>query len=51
MEILEFGEIRSPVLPPILPKPGENAAGKKPAEKAAPEGLAGESPAPAPSPA
>ncbi|HTP82910.1 MAG TPA: cell division protein FtsH, partial [Alphaproteobacteria bacterium] len=50
-EILEFGEIRSPVLPPILPKPGEGAAAKKPAEKPAPAGLPGDAPAPAPSPA
>jgi cell division protease FtsH len=51
-EILEFGEIRSPVLPPILAKPGEPATqGKKPAEKAVPESMGGDAPAPAPSPA
>jgi cell division protease FtsH len=51
MEILEFGEIRSPVLPPILPKPAESGAAKKSAEKPAPAGLAGDAPAPSPSPA
>ena len=48
-EILEFGEIRSPVLPPIIAKPGENAGAKKAAEKAAPDRLPGDAPAPAPS--
>jgi cell division protease FtsH len=51
LEILEFGEIRSPVLPPIITKPEDPLAGKKPAEKAAPQSLPGEAPAPAPSPA
>ncbi len=52
LEILEFGEIRSPVLPPILPKPGETTTpGKKPAEKVVPESIGGDAPAPAPSPA
>jgi cell division protease FtsH len=50
-EILEFGEIRSPVLPPIITKPGDTVAGKKAAEKAAPDRLPGDAPAPAPSPA
>ena len=50
-EILEFGEIRSPVLPPIIAKPGDTAAGKKTAEKAVPDRLPGDAPAPAPSPA
>ncbi len=50
-EILEFGEIRSPVLPPILGKPTDGAAGKKQAGKAVPDHLPGDAPAPAPSPA
>jgi cell division protease FtsH len=51
LEILEFGEIRSPVLPPIITnKTGDNPE-KKPAEKPAPEGLSGDAPAPAPYPA
>jgi cell division protease FtsH len=49
-EILEFGEIRSPVLPPVLSKPGEAPPTKKPSEKAT-AGLSGDAPAPAPSPA
>jgi cell division protease FtsH len=51
LEILEFGEIRSPVLPPIITNKAGDSPGKKPAEKAAPEGLSGDAPAPAPSPA
>ncbi len=47
-EILEFGEIRSPVLPPIISKPGDGASGKKTAEKPMPNGMPGEAPAPAP---
>jgi len=47
-EILEFGEIRSPVLPPVIAKPGDAAAGKKPAEKPVANGMPGEAPAPAP---
>jgi cell division protease FtsH len=50
MEILEFGEIRSPVAPPVIAKPADPAAGRKIAEPAAPGGLPGDSPAPAPSP-
>jgi len=47
LEILEFGEIRSPVLPPVIAKAGDNAAGKKSAEKPVPNGMPGEAPAPA----
>jgi cell division protease FtsH len=50
LEILEFGEIRSPVAPPVITKPADVPPGRKPAEKAAP-GLAGDSRAPAPAPA
>jgi cell division protease FtsH len=51
-EILEYGEIRSPVLPPIIAaKPEDALPGKKPAEKAVPKSLPGDAPAPAPSPA
>ena len=48
LEILEFGEIRSPVLPPVIAKPDDLPPERKPAEKAAPEGLPGDAPAPAP---
>ncbi len=51
LEILEFGEIRSPVAPPVITKPADLPPGRKAAEKAAPEGLAGDARAPAPSPA
>ena len=51
LEILEFGEIRSPVLPPIITNKTGDSPEKKPAEKTAPEGLSGDAPAPAPSPA
>ena len=51
VEILEYGEIRSPVLPPIIAKPEDTLPGKKPAEKAVPKSLPGDAPAPAPSPA
>ena len=50
-EILEYGEIRSPVLPPIIAKPEDNLPGKKITEKTAPQSLPGDAPAPAPSPA
>jgi cell division protease FtsH len=50
-EILEFGEIRSPVLPPIIAKPEDTLPGKKTAEKTVPKSLPGDAPAPAPSPA
>jgi cell division protease FtsH len=50
-EILEFGEIRSPVLPPVLPKSGDQPPAVMPSEKPAAEGLSGDHPAPAPSPA
>ena len=51
LEILEFGEIRSPVAPPVIAKVPELQSGRKPAGKAAPEGLSGDAPAPVPSPA
>jgi cell division protease FtsH len=51
LEILEFGEIRSPVAPPVIAKVPELQPGRKPAGKAAPEGLSGDAPAPVPSPA
>ena len=51
LEILEFGEIRSPVAPPVIAKAPELQSGRKPAGKAAPEGLSGDAPAPVPSPA
>jgi len=47
-EILEFGEIRSPVLPPVITKPGDSAGGKKAAEKPVPNSMPGEAPAAAP---
>jgi len=50
MEILEFGEIRSPVAPPVINKPADQPPGKKPVESIAP-GVPGDSPAPATSPA
>jgi cell division protease FtsH len=50
-EILEYGEIRSPVLPPIIAKPEDTLPGKKITEKTAPKSLPGDAPAPAPSPA
>ena len=51
LEILEFGEIRSPVAPPVIATVPELQSGRKPAGKAAPEGLSGDAPAPVPSPA
>jgi cell division protease FtsH len=51
LEILEYGEIRSPVLPPIIVKPEDTLPGKKTAEKTAPASLPGDAPAPSPSPA
>jgi cell division protease FtsH len=50
-EILEFGEIRSPVIPPVIIKPAEQLAERKPAETTAPGKAPGDSPAPATSPA
>ena len=47
LEILQFGEIRSPVLPNMPPKIEDKPAAKKPAEKPAAEPLSG-SAAPAP---
>jgi cell division protease FtsH len=46
-EILEFGEIRSPVIPPVIIKPAEQLAERKPAETTAPGKAPGDSPAPA----
>jgi cell division protease FtsH len=51
LEILECGEIRTPVLPPIIAKPEDALPGKKAAEKTVPTSLPGDAPAPAPSPA
>jgi cell division protease FtsH len=51
LEILEFGEIRSPVAPPVITKTADLPPGRKPAEKAATGGLPGDTRAPAPSPA
>jgi cell division protease FtsH len=51
LEILEFGEIRTRVVPPVIGKPADlPGSGRKAAEKSA-EGLAGDAPTPAPSPA
>jgi cell division protease FtsH len=51
LEILEFGEIRSPVAPPVITKAADLPPGRKPAEKAAAGSLPGDTRAPAPSPA
>ena len=50
-EIVEFGEIRSPIVREILSSPikPDDRGGKKPTEKTVPDGLGG--PAPAPNPA
>jgi cell division protease FtsH len=50
-EIVEFGEIRSPIVREILSNPikPDDRGGKKPTEKTVPDGLGG--PAPAPNPA
>ena len=48
LEILEFGEIRSPLTPPVIAKPEDLPPERKPAGKTAPEGLPGDAPAPAP---
>jgi len=49
MEILQFGELRSPVVRdiPPLPKQTENGGTKKPVDKSAPGTLGGPAPAPA----
>jgi len=49
-EILEFGELRSSVLPPVIGKPGDKAEAK-PADKPSSEPVAGDTATPAPSPA
>jgi len=50
MEILQFGELRSPVVReiPPLPKTGEKNSGKKPSDKPAADGLGSSAPAPTP---
>jgi hypothetical protein len=51
MEILQFGEIRSPILPGLPPKLEEKGADKKPIERpAAPEHITPGGPTPAPNP-
>jgi cell division protease FtsH len=50
-EILEFGEIRSPIVIPLPPKLEEKSAEKKAADKAASPGDIGGHAAPAPHPA
>jgi cell division protease FtsH len=49
VEIIEFGEIRSPVAPPVINKPAELPSGKKAIGNTAPGALSGDAPAPAPS--
>jgi cell division protease FtsH len=52
LEILEFGEIRSPIAASVIGKPVEKPEEKKPAEKpATSEGLGAGGAAPAPTPA
>jgi len=52
LEILEFGEIRSPIATAFVGKPPEKPEEKKPADKlASSEDLAAGGPAPAPTPA
>ncbi|HVS53789.1 MAG TPA: ATP-dependent zinc metalloprotease FtsH [Opitutaceae bacterium] len=52
LEILQFGEIRSPILPSLGAKPESKPAGKKAPEKpVAPPGAIPEGPTPAPNPA
>ena len=50
MEILQFGEMRSPVIRdiPPLPKTGEKNSTKKPSDKSASDPLGGTAPAPTP---
>jgi cell division protease FtsH len=50
MEILQFGELRSPVVReiPPLPKTGEKNSGKKSSDKPAADGLGNSAPAPTP---
>ena len=50
-EILEFGEIRSPVLPAASATPNDSGTAKKPIGKTASDNLPGGATAPAPSPA
>ncbi len=49
LEIIEFGEMRSPIAAAFVGKPADKSEDKKPADKQAPEGLTG--PAPSPTPA
>jgi cell division protease FtsH len=52
LEVLQFGEIRSPIVREPVVKPDDKPSGKKPAGKPSPnEGLGSGSAAPAPSPA
>jgi cell division protease FtsH len=51
LEILEFGEIRSPIAAALVGKPAERPEEKKTADKQAPEDLAAGGPAPAATPA
>ena len=52
LEILEFGEIRSPIVAAFIGKPVDKPEDKKAADKQAPsEGLAAGGPAPSPTPA
>jgi cell division protease FtsH len=51
LEILEFGEIRSPIAVAFFGKPADKPEEKKAADKPAPEGLGAGGPAPAPTPA
>ncbi|MEO7599864.1 MAG: ATP-dependent zinc metalloprotease FtsH [Opitutus sp.] len=52
LEVLQFGEIRSPIVREVTSKPDDRAAGKKaPGKNAAPEPLGPGTAAPAPSPA
>jgi cell division protease FtsH len=51
LEILQFGEIRSPIVPPVPPKAdagGKPSSRKNPEKNSAPESIG---PAPAPNPA
>jgi cell division protease FtsH len=51
LEILEFGEIRSPIAASFVAKPADKADDKKAADKAAPSEGLGAGPAPSPTPA
>jgi cell division protease FtsH len=51
LEIIEFGEMRSPIAVAFVGKPAEKIEDKKPADKQAPEGLGAGGPTPSPTPA